>query len=384
MNSKRVTVGKQQGLVVLLFTVALTVLLGFAALAIDINHVVLNKSRVQNGVDAAALSAAVTMDDGSTQTDAVLSALSALSAMASASGNDELKFNQSTVSNVLSANTATVKFPDSTTVIVSFSDDPTQFPNTGSLAGEEDIYVRVAIQNFPMDSYLIQLFGIDKVVSASAVSGKSSGIIKTGNLVPVGICDGAPDDDTSLGLTQYAIYDLKVPTHDDDFGAGNYHLLDFGSGGSDVGEALAGKPFELGTDVKIGGSIDTEPGGTVGPVKQGLNTRWGDSCGVCKETFPSDTDVTSTDYRNYTGNGRRVMTVPVVDCKNKIDKLNGKHAMKINGFACFFATEKSDGKNIKGQFIESCPIVNGSTGTESRVDGLYKIQLYVDPLAQDS
>lgn len=373
---------KQNGLVVLLFTLSLLVLLGFAALSIDVSHVVLNKSRVQNGVDSAALSAAVAIDRGQSQSEAVTKALNTLSAMSAAQGNGELNFDE-VGAKTTSTNTTQIVFPDSSTVAISFSDDPTVFPNSNSLANAEDIYVRVAINNMPLESYLIQLFGINKTVSASAVSGKSSGIIKTGNLVPVGICDANPDDPNDLGLISGDKYTLKIATHDDDFGSGNYHLLDFGSGGATIREALAGKAYDL--DIMIGGTVDTETGNTVGPVKQGFNSRWTGDCNGCEGTYAADTDLREDiTYSEYIGNTRRLMTVPVLDCKNKIDKTGGKLEMTITGFACFFATEKSTGFDLVGEFIKSCPVVNASTGTDSTSNGLYKIQLYKDPLAEDS
>ncbi|GEA51106.1 hypothetical protein VIN01S_19100 [Vibrio inusitatus NBRC 102082] len=60
---------KPSGLVIILFTISLVVLLGFAALAIDLNHVVLNKAHLQNGIDASALAAAVVADSGQSESD---------------------------------------------------------------------------------------------------------------------------------------------------------------------------------------------------------------------------------------------------------------------------------------------------------------------------
>ena len=49
---------KQQGLVAVMITAALLVFLAVSALAVDINHMVVNKTRLQNAVDSAALAAA--------------------------------------------------------------------------------------------------------------------------------------------------------------------------------------------------------------------------------------------------------------------------------------------------------------------------------------
>ncbi|XAW89987.1 pilus assembly protein TadG-related protein [Vibrio sp. CDRSL-10 TSBA] len=53
---------RQQGVVVVIVTIALLAMLGAAALAIDINHAFMNRTKLQNGVDAAALAAAVVLN----------------------------------------------------------------------------------------------------------------------------------------------------------------------------------------------------------------------------------------------------------------------------------------------------------------------------------
>ena len=54
---------KQQGLVAVMITAALLVFLAVSALAVDINHMVVNKTRLQNAVDSAALAAATILDN---------------------------------------------------------------------------------------------------------------------------------------------------------------------------------------------------------------------------------------------------------------------------------------------------------------------------------
>ena len=52
---------RQQGAVAILLTVAMVALLAMAGLALDGGHLLLNKTRLQNAVDAAALSGAKTL-----------------------------------------------------------------------------------------------------------------------------------------------------------------------------------------------------------------------------------------------------------------------------------------------------------------------------------
>ncbi len=54
---------KQHGIVIPLVAIALLALLGVTGLAVDMGHMYENKTRLQNAVDAAALSAAKTLDE---------------------------------------------------------------------------------------------------------------------------------------------------------------------------------------------------------------------------------------------------------------------------------------------------------------------------------
>lgn len=58
------TPARQGGIVLVLAAVSLLVLLAMGAMALDVGHLILNKGKLQNMVDAAALSAAKTLDMG--------------------------------------------------------------------------------------------------------------------------------------------------------------------------------------------------------------------------------------------------------------------------------------------------------------------------------
>src|SRR5512139_1398382 len=68
---------RQKGVIVVLVTIAMLVMLGIVGLALDGAHGMLNKSRLQNTVDSAALSAAKTLDQ--TKGDTVAALAEALS-----------------------------------------------------------------------------------------------------------------------------------------------------------------------------------------------------------------------------------------------------------------------------------------------------------------
>lgn len=411
---------RQQGLVVILVTVALLVFLAVSALAVDVNHLIVNKTRVQNAVDSAALAAATILDN-SKDTDAVEDEVdAALAAMAGASGNHEIDF-------------------DSAVVSVEYSNDPEDFTGTPSFGADDDVYVRVSVSSLDMDEFFIQMFGLEKSVSASAVAGPSSGQRFINNVVPIGVCigDGTSDNDldedgfhddtgeeitTVFGYEIETVHALKVGDSSlSEMGNGNYHLLDFESGGKTVKEGLGGSYDQ---PIAIGEDITTKPGGTVGPTGDGLNTRFGDyGGGLSASDYPSDYVVTeptseitidantgeidfdgSYTYADYVddtndciesagvgcaSNGvawRRILPIPMVDCDGKS---GGSTDFTVNKIGCFFLLQKAPTNNsgtpaVFGEFIHSCSVIGGSGGTESTTEGAYRIVLYDDPDSEES
>ena len=81
---------KERGAAIVLITIAMLVLILMAGLALDVGHMMVNKTRLQNAVDAAALSAAKTLDETSSTSLATAAALQALGLDANDPGNQEL------------------------------------------------------------------------------------------------------------------------------------------------------------------------------------------------------------------------------------------------------------------------------------------------------
>jgi Flp pilus assembly protein TadG len=82
---------KQQGAVLILAVAAMVAMLGLVGLALDGGHAMLNKTRLQNTVDAAALSGAKELDLTDDTVQARAAAISAFAANAAADGNHELQ-----------------------------------------------------------------------------------------------------------------------------------------------------------------------------------------------------------------------------------------------------------------------------------------------------
>ncbi len=402
--NKSVPLRKQQGLVLVLVTILLIIFVVFAAFAIDVNHMFMNKSRLQNGVDAAALAAAVKVSSGESDSSAESRAIEVLTSMYQALGNDEFVLPEELVA-------------------VDFSNDPQDFSSSYDEAGET--YVRVAVNGLTLPSYFLNMFDVSKVITASAVAGPSSQIENACNLVPMAVCaspsSGAND---FLGYEYEEVYKLKVPhSSETSMGNGNFQLLDFGSGGSTVRHALAGGFDEC---IDIIGDVTTKPGGTVGPVGDGLNSRFGDyqgSGGLEASDYPPDIytkepstpATTNSDgsvnydnswkYSDYLAesalcgesgspsgcmeNGelnRRILAVPMVNCD---DADGGVNELPVRALGCFFLLQRAPTNNsedlaVYGEFIEDCTVTNGTTGSTPGNEGVYRIQLYKDPLSGES
>lgn len=417
----------QQGITLVLISLIMLILIGMGAFAMDLNHQILNKARLQNAVDSAALAAAVVADETSDFDLAETAAKDALKSFASSSGNRELAAESE--ENAM-AGSIVVTFSNTKTL---GSFHPASDP---SLDSEEDIYIRVAVSDVGLTRYLSSVFDIEKKVSASAVAGPSSAIVNACNITPMAVCgdstasDGEvwgynPDGyDPETSTSPSTIHALKVGnTSETAMGPGNFQLLDFGQdttggGAALVKDALAGNYNACTT---IGKTVTTKPGGSVGAVAQGLNPRLNVYKGSIKNdgtilpdiyvkqaNISEDTTgiITGSDfyYKNYneckTGgcgvtsdypsNGtveRRILRVPIVDCNDS----GGKTDFDVLGFGCFFLMKevagdsgKASDDSVIGQFLYDCPIKNGSTGVEPSDSGFYRIQLYKDPLSGES
>ncbi|HHX8434545.1 TPA: pilus assembly protein TadG-related protein [Vibrio diabolicus] len=414
-NMQIVSMRSQKGITLVLISMVLLILLGIAAFGIDLNHQILNKTRLQNSVDAAALAAAVVADETSSVDDAEAAAKSYLTGFSANSGNSELVFTDSNTS-------------------VTFSTDMQTFVSSGAFSpptsGEYDIYVRVAVSDMDLGRFLSAVFGIDKQVSASAVAGRSAGINYTCNISPIAMCADTSSPETTWGYVPQpgynpsvdrvssTLYQLKPADHQSGgIGPGNFHLLDLGvSGKNAIRDAFAGATNNC---ITVGGTIDTETGKGTGPVAQGINTRFGQFNGPTQEGGAVKSDkyteepsplLDSETYQNSNfyyadyvsalancssggtcnnayydedgSSGRRILRIPIINCD---ETTGGKQTVQVLGLGCFFllqeVKQKGNESEIFGQFLEDCVINNGSTGTEPSDKGLYKIQLYKDPFS---
>lgn len=283
----------QKGNVLVLFVISLLALITMASLALDGGHLLLNKGRLQNIVDAAALHAAKELDDGATHQQARAAVIEILNLNFDHSDLHELADAFSLESVDINSSQMTAQ------INVEFSQRPDPFNADFDPSAH---YVKVAIAQVKLNNFLAQVFGFNKQVSASAMAGPSTAAKECyKDLVPMLVCgvkDAPETDDSLFGLPKKNLFLMKTGSNDGSaIGPGNFQLIRLGgsSGGDDIRDAMAGKQFGT-QDVcfstgENNASVPTEPGNKVGPSLQGLNTRFGEHSGpVDADLYPSDTN----------------------------------------------------------------------------------------------
>ncbi|MGU9807410.1 pilus assembly protein [Pseudomonas sp. Fig-3] len=417
---------RQEGAVSVLMVIALMAISMMAALALDGGHMLLNKTRLQNAVDAAALSGAKTLSQvtgglnmASTTRAA---ALDTLTRNADAAGNAEL-------ATAVAGNPAAFAAVE----LASSVYGPFSYPGPADAK-----YVRVSVSSYRLSGFFwsfVQTMGSaglgNKAVAAIATAGPSP--TAPCDLAPLMVCGDTSQYDPAAGnFWSYRFGDLTVlktaAGNTSPIGPGNFQLLDFGSGGSAVREDLAG-----GGSVcrSVGDNVQTAPGNKAGPTSQGLNTRFGIYNGpVSSSDYPPDLVTTSSnpamtyndslsqaqykgqpitsssgdlsaggeailDYNDWrtavaacvagAGNGcesngvfeRRMLKIVIGDCTGK---LSGSTSIPVLGFGCYFVVQPVNGGGsdsiIFGQFVQECEGDNVPGPTPVSDTGPQVIQLY--------
>ncbi|KPA95814.1 TadE/TadG family type IV pilus assembly protein [Pseudomonas asplenii] len=418
------TPGCQRGSVTVLMVIALTAITMLAALALDGGHLLLNKTRLQNAVDAAALSGAKTLSQVSGGTGIAATtraaALNTLTLNANASGNTELAA-------AIGGNAGTFAVVELANSVYG----PFSYPGPADAT-----YVRVTVPSYSLTGFFwsfVQTLGSAGLGSKKVVAMATAGPSPTSpcDLAPLMVCGDPsqynPGAGNFWGYRFGDLQDLKTGSGTSSaIGPGNFQLLDFGSGGSAVREDLAG-----GGSVcrSVGQDVTTSPGNKVGPTSQGLNTRFGEYAGGMKASdYPPDLvvsystpmitnnsgtlqyngqTVTSSngsltaggqallDYNDWrastaacvggSGSGcqsggvfeRRMLKVVIGDCTGKN---NGATSIPVLGFGCYFVVQPAGGSGstseIFGQFVSECEGDNVPGPNPSADSGPLIIQLY--------
>ncbi len=399
---------RQKGAILPLMAIGLLAMLAVAGLALDSSHALANKTRLQNTVDAAALAAAKAYDQSSDIIIGDAAAFSLFGLNADGAGNHELN---------------TAYDSGEINIVIQWSGTLDPFVSTGI-----GPFVRVIATNFALDATPSSVLGLTVIdIAATAVAGPSPTINAACNIAPLVVCAKDADDPDLYGFEQNTLEVLKSAAGNGSaIGPGNFQLIRIDCPGGDcVRNNLAGS---YGGCVVDDTPVETEPGNTVGPTVQGLNTRFGIYSGpVSSEDYPPDVVVTqpnpllsyddaneqvmqngsavdnqTIDYgwdqyaediaNNYLDYPppvgvyeRRVMALPVARCDGAT---SGQATLDVIGFGCYFmlqpVKQKGNEAEIYGQFLKGCA-AGGAPGPDPvSGPGPYIIQLYKDPDSQDS
>jgi Flp pilus assembly protein TadG len=409
-QTKMTSFRRQRGAAMVFIVVGLLALLLMTGLALDTGHATLNKARLQNATDAAALSAAKVIDSTHSTILATTAALTAFGNNANARGDQEL---------------AAAYANGAGTVNVTVQYSATLPPFTaGSPTGP---YVRVVVTGFTRPTWFVALAGITQMtVTATAVAGPSPTVNTACNIVPILVCGTPNVPNFGYTINQPWVLKQSAPGNPSAVGPGNFQLIQLGGSGANiVRQNLAGSYSGC---ASTGNSVQTQTGNQTGPTAQGINTRFGDYTGPMGGTesqYPPDVITTgqspaltvgsggppypvvgniSYSYQQYESQlqangpynyapapngpgvpGRRVLQVPVGNCSGTG---NGSTTVPVIGFACFFLLQKEIQQGISsyilGEFEGDCT-VNGTPGPAPTTGpGPYIIQLYHDPTSGDS
>jgi Flp pilus assembly protein TadG len=376
----------QRGAIVPAVVIALPILLLVMGWALDFGHVFVNKTRLQNALDATALSAATVINKNvkNGTGPATAAGKETFTQFMAGSGNDEL--------NGLK--------PDDLVFQYSKTLNPW---GTFDAATDTFAYVRVTSNGMlNVTPALIQVtnkFTNDIPVPAVSTAGP---VGNNCELVPLVICPkaGAPtgcDEYGCNGIPFHTKVCLKGGTADAKDGScqdpslptGNFGLLRFDgfSGGDDIKDLLAG------TVNTCSNTATWENGNKVGPVSQGIETRFEEDLvqteykgdmpvGGYQPQYTAETNaqLAKTPVPDGIANNR-VVAVPVVEsCATS--------PVKIVAASCFLMTEKpthtGTANEIIGELTGACPGPGTFDPKNPVVFGPYKIVLFKSFGSSDS
>ncbi|MBV8859950.1 MAG: hypothetical protein JOZ02_23670 [Acidobacteria bacterium] len=336
----------QRGSVLAVSALGMLALILAAGLAVDVSHLYVVKAELQNAADASALAGASALD--SSAAGITKAADRAVEVM------NNYEFNQ----------TGVTITRDKVTFAANFG---------GPYVDEAS--ARAAAANIRFVSVEVPPKAVGIVFAASAVGKNSvdlSALAVAGMSVPPNVfCEWIPlsvIDDDANPMQPGSTYTIRAGPGNK-VSPGNYQILaPNGKGGSATREDLAHGVNEC-AEPGTAYTVETKPGVTAGPVRQGLNTRFDDyQAQLDPATAPPDVNVkegiTWAQYRNATPGSadwqspshpgvpmRRVVLIPMV----KLSEFgNGRDTVTFYKFAAFFLQSKvqgGSGGDVQAEYI---------------------------------
>lgn len=318
MNPPQKTHKNERGVVIIWTAFFMLMMLGFVALGIDVAKLMATRTELQNAADAAALAGASALDRTTGQ---LMPDSAVMRAQYTSSGNKA--FVNAPVSVTLLAGDVQVNSVDNTVKVTVRRD----------AAGDGSMVTHVA-----------QVLGITTMdVSATATAKADRVCEQCERLTPMAALP--PPGETGFQVGCGRVYTLAEGQGG---GAnGNWQLLSFpdcdegqcssmsGLTGADYLRCLLEHGYAC--CVGINDIVQTKPGANVGAVRPALQARW-----------DADPDKTpDICYRDYTGDGHRVVHVPVTRSLG-----GGRTDVIVVGFSAFFMKRRPVGNDpVYAEFI---------------------------------
>ncbi|MDT4895005.1 MAG: hypothetical protein QOH25_82 [Acidobacteriota bacterium] len=341
----------ERGSVLATATLGMLTLLLAVGLGVDISRMYLTKTELQNAADAAALAGASGLNGSGngikTATDRAVQAM-----------------------NNYAFNKTNVVIPRTNVTFAVNLDGPYMSESAAAAAATNIRFVRVSTPDLPSSvTFAAPILGDKRNLAATATAGLSVPINVFCNWIPLSVID------YDIPMVPGQVYTIRSAPGNK-VSPGNYQILAVsGRGGKDVREGLASGVDEC-AEPGATYTIDTKPGVSAGPVRQGINTRFDDYQGgqVNPTDHPPDTNVknnitydqyrdgTATQAPTHTGvPGRRIVIIPIVKLA-EYDQ--GRDTVKFNRFGQFFLRSKvgnGNGGDIEAEYIDDI-VVAGKGG----------------------
>lgn len=352
----------ERGVTLVFATFGMLAALFAVGLCIDISHFYMVKTELQHAADAAALSGAASLNSSAVGIDtAVQRALVTM---------NKVEFGKANAT----VNAANVTFGINL-------EDPTYLSQASAKTSASNIrFVRVTTNPAPVKVYFAaMILGLSVNITATATAGQSVPLNVICGFIPVSVVDY--DNPIVPGQT----YTFRSQSGGkNSVSPGNYQILAAaGRGGKDVRIGIAAG-VDMCAHMGDWYSVDTSPGQTAGPVRAGINTRFGEysTSQVNPTDHPPDTNVanniTYAQYRDKTVTqapaspgvaGRRIVLIPIIK-KNEYDQ--GRDLVRFNRFGVFFLRSKvgnGSGGDLVAEYVQDRITVsqgdydpNGGTG----------------------
>ena len=358
---------RERGSILATSAIGMLAVLLAVGLGVDISRLYLSKTELQNAADASALAAVSGLNGASTGiTEATNRAVAAM---------NNYDFNHTGVT-----------FPRAN-VQFAVNLNGTYMSEASAAASPTNIrFVKVTTPEEPVGiSFAAFVLGNSKDMKAEATAGKSVPLNVICPWLPAFVLD-IPGNPIMPGNT----YTFRLESGDH-ISPGNYQLLaPIQSGGSGDREGMANG---VNWCISAGTEVQTKPGVTSGPVRQGINTRFDEYAGgLGPATSPPDKNIAENiTYDQYTKNSvfkapkntgvadRRVVFIPIATAVPG----EGRDTIVVDRFGVFFLQTKVGGGNggeLKAEYITTTAFAGnssfvpgaGATNSNMTVPVLYK------------